>query len=449
VVGVASLIAAGCASQTDEGNTPATGSGECPAVGTKPASQGEVTYWSMWTQGEPQQQVLQAGFDCFTKETGTTVKVQWLGRKMLTQNVAPALNTDNVPDLIDQDISQITAAVGAPGGLADISDVMGMKNGEGDKTVGDVIDKKYWDFPENTIETGQVLVPYELLTNAWWYNKDQVKDFKKPETTEDLFALFDASKQAGRAAVSQDGDIDFYNAYFFTQWAEKYVGAGGILKAARDKSGDVWKSDASFLKAAQLVEKLGKGGYLIDGWDANKFPNIQNQWADGKSDYLFVGSWVTSEASEYLKKAAGGAAEKKLNFGSFPMPMPEGATHQTVEQMPIGFALTKKAKNPEGSKALVAYMTNKANIEGFSSEANNLVPRADVDAPAELADVKAALDDPKAETVIFMDSIDGAEPDWTKEVFYPLNNSLLKGQITGQQFVDQISAKSKAFWANK
>ncbi len=41
-----------------------------------------------------------------------------------------------------------------------------------------------------------------------------ITDFKAPETTEDLFALFDDAKEDGTAAVSQDGDIDFYNAYF-------------------------------------------------------------------------------------------------------------------------------------------------------------------------------------------------------------------------------------------
>ena len=141
---------------------------------------------------------------------------------MLTQNVAPSLNTDEVPDLIDQDISQVQAAVAGPGGLQDVSDVMDMKVSEGDSTVADVMAPNYYEFPENKLaDGGQMLVPYEMLSNAWWFMTDKVEDFEAPETTDDLFALFDKAKEDGMAAVSQDGDIDFYNAYFFSRWAEQ------------------------------------------------------------------------------------------------------------------------------------------------------------------------------------------------------------------------------------
>jgi raffinose/stachyose/melibiose transport system substrate-binding protein len=290
-----------------------------------------------------------------------------------------------------------------------------------------------------------MLVPYEVLTNGWWYDKSAVKGFEPPKTTEDLFALLDNAKKDGTAAVAQDGDIDFYNAYFFTQWAEQHVGAGGVLDAALDKSGATWKSEPGFLKAAQLVERLAKGGYFIDGWDASKFPNVQNRWADGDAAYLFVGSWITSEADAYLKKQSGGA-EVDFEFGSFPMPLAEGATHQTVEQMPIGFGVTKKAKNAEATKALIAYTLNKENISPISDVAQNLVPRTDVAAPTALADIKAHLDDPESEPVVFMDAMDGQAADWTKEVFYPLNNRLLKGELSAQEFIDQLSSKSKSFY---
>ncbi len=42
-----------------------------------------------------------------------------------------------------------------------------------------------------------------------------------------------------------------------------------------------------------------------------------------------------------------------------------------------------------------------------------------------------------------MDAIDGQAPDWTKEVFYPLNNQLLKGEISADDFITQIAAQTK------
>lgn len=40
----------------------------------------ELTYWSMWTNTEPQGQVLQAAVDAWSEETGATVTIEWKGR---------------------------------------------------------------------------------------------------------------------------------------------------------------------------------------------------------------------------------------------------------------------------------------------------------------------------------------------------------------------------------
>lgn len=446
------LALAGCgnASGTDETALPGASqylSAPCPAAGTKPASK-ELTYWSMWTADEPQGKVLKHAIDCFTKQTGVRVNVQWFGRKLLTQNVAPALNTDNVPDLIDQDVNQVRAAVVAPGGTQNVDDVLTMKVGEGDKTVKDVLAPSSYKMPQNKDAAGhQFLVPYELLSNAWWYNKDQVKDFQAPKTMNDLFALFDKAKSSGKAAISQDADIDFYNSYFFSQFAERYVGGGNVAKAAEDKTGQLWKTDPGYLKAAQLVERLANGKYFINGWDASKFPQVQQRWADGESDYLFVGSWAPSETREYLSKQGGGNA---INYGSFQFPMPDGATHDIVEQLPIGFSVTAKAKHAEAAKAFIAYVLNKDILKGIPAVADNLTPRPDLAVPSDLTDVKTVLDDQKKEHVIDMDGIDGMfGGKYVAEVFYPLDNDLLKGKITAQQFIEQMSSKTADYWKHQ
>jgi raffinose/stachyose/melibiose transport system substrate-binding protein len=402
----------------------------------------------MWNKDEPQGKVVQKAIDCFSQKTGVKVTVQWLGRKFLTQNVAPALNTDTVPDLIDQDISQVKAAVVDSGGTQPLDDVLSMKVGEGDKTVKDVIPAQFYDLKQNKDANGKIFeVPYEVLSNAWWYDKNKQKDLVEPKTTEDLFTLFDKAKQAGRPAVSQDGDIDFYNAYYFTQIAGKYVGAGGIEKAADDKSGQLWKTEPGLLKAAQYTEKIAKGGYFVDGWDAGKFPQIQQRWADGEADFLFVGSWGPSETREYLNKQGGGTA---INYGSFQFPLPEGAKHDTIEFLPIGWAVTSKAKNPEAAKAFIAYFANKDILRGIPAVADNLAPRPELPVPDDLKSLNTSLNDPKKEKVVFMDSLDSLySGTYVKNVFYPLNNDLLKGKISAQQFVDGMAAKSAEYWKNK
>ncbi|OZM70952.1 sugar ABC transporter substrate-binding protein [Amycolatopsis antarctica] len=418
----------------------------CPEVGTKPATDKEFSYWSMWTEDEPQGKVMSKAIKCFTEKTGVKINVQWQGRKGYTQNLVPALNTDNVPDLFDQDVSKVSAAVMQPGGTQSMDDVFDMKVGEGEKTVKDVLDPTSYDFPQNKDTSGaNFMVPYELQSSAWWYNKDKIPDFQPPKTMPELIAAFDKAKAAGGGPVAQDGDIPFYNMYFFTQIAERFVGSGGLYQAATDKTGQAWKSEPGYLKAAEETAKIPP--YFIEGWDAAKFPQVQQRWADGEASFLYVGSWVPSETREYLGKQGGGAA---INYGSFQFPMPEGATKDTIEQMSIGFSVTKKAKHPEAAKAFSAYMLNKDILIGMTSVADNLVPRTDLPVPDDLKDLKTAFDDPKKEKVLQYDGLDGiAGGKWATEVFDPLNLELLKGSINAQQFVDGLSAKSAEFWKSQ
>ncbi len=82
--------------------------------------------------------------------------------------------------------------------------------------------------------------------------------------------------------------------------------------------------------------------------------------------------------------------------------------------------------------------------------ADNLHPRAELPVPDDLKQLNTALTDPKKEKVIFMDSIDSLyEGNYVKNVFYPLNNDLLKGKITASEFIDQIGPKTADFWKSR
>ncbi|WP_216215768.1 ABC transporter substrate-binding protein [Amycolatopsis aidingensis] len=448
------LAAAGCGTDTGAGLSENTlpGAAEyfetpCPEPGTQPEGE-RLRYWSMWTADEPQGRVLRHAIECFENKTGVTVDVQWLGRKVLTQNVAPALNTDEVPDLIDQDLSQMNAAIVAPGGTQSVQDVLGMKVGEGDKTVEDVLASYSYQLPQNTDADGErFLIPYELITNAWWYDRNTVQDFSPPQTIDEMFALFDKAKANGMAAVSQDGDIKFYNSYFFTQLAARFVGPGGLAEAAADRSGQAWKAEPGFLAAAKIVERLAKGGYFVEGWNASKFPQVQQRWADGESAYIYNGSWLPSEAREYLGKQGGG---RELDFGSFQFPMPEGATHDIVEVLPIGFSVPAKARDAGTAKAFIAYVLHKDILQGIPTVSDNLAPRPDLKVPDDLADAKAALDDESKEHTLVMDGLDGLfGGTYVDNVFFPADDALLNGKLTAREFVDQLARESAEYWRSR
>ncbi|WP_433236199.1 ABC transporter substrate-binding protein [Streptosporangium sp. CA-135522] len=415
----------------------------CPEAGTKPVTDKELVYWSMWTKDEPQGKVVRYIADCFTKKTGVKVSIQWLGRAYLRQNLVPALSTDTVPDLFDQDLTNIKAAVVSAGGTQPVDDVLDMKTGDG--TVRDVLPAAYHDTPAAKNDGKLFAVPYIVLSDAWWYNKRQVTDFKAPKTMDELFALFEASKKAGRPALALDGDISYYAAWFFDQIASRHVGPGGLAKAAQDRTGRLWKSEPGFLKAAEHTAKIGS--YLIDGWDASKFPQVQQRWADGDADYLFMGSWGPAETRQYLVKQGDGQA---IDYGSFQFPMPEGATHDVIEVQQIGFGVTAKAEHPQAAKAFIAYLLNRSMLAGIPVVADSLTPRKDLPVPGDLADLKKALDDPAKTHTAMMDGVDGvAGGKFADQVFFPNDNDLLKGRLTPQQFVDKMAEATATFWKSQ
>lgn len=418
----------------------------CPDLGLKFSGK-SFSFWSSWTEQEPQAEVLKKAISCFEETTGAKVDVQWLGRASITQNVLPALSTDKVPDLVDSDIERLGAALISTGAVQSLEDVLSMKVGEGDKTVKDVLAPKALDVPQGLDEAGDhTFVPGLIFGDAWWYNKNLVKDFEKPTTIDDMFELFDKAKDSGIAAVAQDGDVSFYNAYFYTTLAEQFVGAGGLTAAASDKTGESWTKEPGLLESAKIVERLASGDYLVDGWDAGKFPQGQQGWADGNAAYNFNGTWLPVEIGEYLKKSPGSAA---VEFGSFQMPAPDGATHNVVEAQPAGYVIPKKAANADVAKAFIAYSLNKDLLRGFPAMTNNITARPDLEVPDNLKDVQAAIDSAE-ELTIFEDGLGSlAGGTYASEVFWPNSDALLKGKLSAEEFVEEMAAETKTFWAKQ
>ncbi|GLW78396.1 ABC transporter substrate-binding protein [Actinokineospora globicatena] len=418
---------------------------QCPDAGIRPNGDKEFTYWSMWNADEPQGRVLSKAIRCFTDKTGVKVNVLWLGRDLLTRNVAPALNTGTVPDLFDQDVSQVMASVVSAGGTQPVEDVLDYRVGEGDLKVRDVLPVASYDFPQNKGPDGKIFeIPYVVFGSAWWYDRTVAGRVVAPKTTDELFQLFDNAKSTGIAALAQDGDRSTSNAALFTQAAVRYLGAGGLTRAAQDKTGDVWRNDVGLYQAAEFVEKIATGRYLIPGWDSAKYPTLQHRWATGEAAYLSLPGWVPSETKEYLAKKGD---DRTVSLASFPFPQPPAATHTVAERVPVGFAVAAKAKNPGAAKAFIAYVLNKDILSGVPAVADNLTPRADLPVPESQKDIRAGLTDPAVEQALYLDGVNAvAGGRWVETVLYPLTDSLLRGNISAADFIDAVADKQVKFW---
>lgn len=392
-------------------------------------AQDSITYWSMWNSGEPQQKVIQKAIDQFTEETGIGVKVQWIGRDNL-KKLAPTLNSPVTPaDLVDGAQRNIRAILVSTGNQTDLSPVYGAEiPGEAGKTVGSVIPEKY--LQSITADGQKWLVPYEVITSQWWYDSAFLPDLEKapPENWSDFVALLDKEKSKGAAPLALDGDISNFNLYYFAEIAVRHLGPSKLREAVADPTGEALK-DPRILKTAEQIEALVKGSYFAPGYDASKWPAMQQLWATNKAALIFNGPWIVSETSSY--------AVPGFKPRSFPMPAVGEGSHQTQEVSFIGFAVPKKARNAEAAQKFIAYFLQKDRLAGIASEAKNLTPRTDIAVPDELAAAKQAIET-SPEVHSQFDGLIDVDADYTNKVLIPLVNDLVFGVKSAKEFQDAL-----------
>lgn len=417
-------VLGGC-STTPQGTAGASGSGG-----------GGLTYWSMWKQGEPQQQVLDAAITAFKASTGITVDVQWQGRDVL-KKLLPALTGNDVPDLVDQEAGPVQSALVSLEQARDLTDAYAEPiPGEGGATVGSVIPERYRAL--TTAGTTQFMVPYELISSAFWYDAHRLGEVadRRPTDWASFTALLAKRKAAGDAPLAVDGDIGFYNSYYTVYGLLRVLGVGGVNKLVADKTGAGW-DDRRVLDVGTKIESLVSNGYFIKGYDGSKYPAIEQRWATGDADFYYAGTWTPSETSSYQSK---GFVVDSFQFPSF-----GGPGDGSVETGMLGFAVPTKAKNYDAAKKFMAFVLAKQNLTGIATVAQNLTPREDIAAPKELESVQRALKSAPSVHRPY-DGIDADFANYTPSVFEPINTKLLFGQIDAPAWVQQLKTETVRYW---
>ncbi|MBR7831012.1 extracellular solute-binding protein [Actinospica sp. MGRD01-02] len=421
------LAATACASDSSSGS------------GSRSSGGGSFTYWSMWKESEPQAKVIKAAIAAFTKDTGVQVTVQWKGRQVVKQ-LGPTLNTAHVPaDLVDSSDRFAYSGLQAVGQALDLTPVLSAAvPGESGK-VSDVIPKHYLDLATTSGVLWQM--PYEILTTQIWYNGRSLPSVaaNPPGTWAEFTALIASRKSArgGSGPLALDGDIADYSAYWTYFAVLRELGAGAFAAAAADKTGASFESPG-FLTAFGRIEALVAGGDFVPGYDGSKWPAVQDGWAGGKSDFLLLGTFAPSETQSF--------ASSGFTYRSFPFPAVAAGGDESQDISLIGFSIPKKARNAAAAQRFIAYFLAKARLEGISAQAGNLTPRADIAAPAQLADAQKALSSGKV--VKALDGVKETAADWYTKVFCPLNTTFLDGGQTAAQFAAKLKSGTAQYWSN-
>ncbi|MFI6325020.1 ABC transporter substrate-binding protein [Nonomuraea sp. NPDC050556] len=394
----------------------------------------EFTFWSMHKQDEPRAKIVQAAAAEFTKATGIKVNIVFQGRENI-KKLQPTLVSGNVPaDLVDNGQSNILNLMQVTGQAKDLSAVYQQKAGTEGGTVGDAVPDGYEKLI--TDKGAKYMVPTTLHTWQVWYDGARLPEVaaKPPQTFDELIAALDASKAVGRPAIAVDGDILGYVAQWVSHSMMRELGPGGFAKVLTDKSGAGF-DNPGVLKAAQNIERIAKGKYMIDGWDTSKFPAIQQKWAQGQADFLFLGSYGPGETAE--------VAGPKFAYRSFPFPK-TAAGFASNEVNLFGFAVPAKAKNAENAEKFIAFFMDKKWLGQIPGAEKVLTVRTDTDTPPQLADVKKVLD-AGGDVHLQLDGV-STMADWKTKIYDPMCKDLFGGKISAADFVAQLKTKTVDWW---
>ncbi|SDL80330.1 ABC transporter substrate-binding protein [Tessaracoccus oleiagri] len=427
---VAALVAlSACGGDTGNATDPGGQGGDS----AKPES---ISYWSHWKEGENQQKVLAEAIAAWEEETGITVEAQWQGRT-ITQKLTPALNTNNVPDLVDSSFARLAPVLAETGQYASMQPAF-EKTLEDDTSVADLIPKKYIEGSGLQIDGEPWMLPYTISSEAIWFNGAQHPELKEspPKTWDEFTALLDDLKAAGEVPLALDGDIGGYNAMWFVSGYVREHGPGSFAELVADESGESWKSD-EVRAMAERVEALVQQDVFIDGYNASKFPAQQQEWATNKAALLLNGSWIPTETGTY--------AAEGFEFASFPMPTEQQDKVYTRTDF-IGFAIPSKSDAVDWAADLAAFTLQKEYQEKFASEAKVLPVRDDIEVSPELAGVMSEIE--KADAV-YQQNDAVSHPGYIEKVFWPIHNELVLGNIGADEFINRMAEAQAQYWQDQ
>ena len=396
---------------------------------------GEFEYWCYWEKGHVNDQYIRSIIVDFEKETGIKVNITNPGRDVLNK-IRPAILEGDPPDLFDGHGIEMWPALIKDELLMSTEDLY---TGPTYDDSGTLQDQFFEGIGQSWAVNGvRYFVPYATHTSVIWYNKAlfEEKGFEVPTNWDDLITICDQLKADGLAPFTED-NVDFYNAYYYYSFANRISGPNVFYDAAMDPTGEGW-DNPELLEAAQWIEKLVKSGYFIKGWEGYVWPAGQIDFVQGKAAMLLCGSWVVNETFDKVGE--------DFEFGAFAFPLVSGGKGELndVEFTTLGFGIPNEAKNSELAKEFIRFaLQPEYQGKWFDTYYYPAITGLGDQAPAEIKDVVDIMES-AGSTHEMYDGLQ-AEAEWWTTVFLPLDDKLMFGNITAEEFIESVKAGTIKF----
>ena len=430
---------AGCGGSNDTAEAPAADSGETAET---PAAEISVAAIETAYGSEMWQQVAEA----FTAETG--IKVNLTTDKNLEDVIGPAMQGGEFPDVIHLATGReagLTEQFIKDNNIADITDVLSMTVPGEDVTVADKIAGGFTETSlTNPYGDGKTYLapmfysPCGLFYNAGLFAE---KGWEVPTTWDEMWELGDKAMEEGIYLFTYP-TTGYFDAFLYALMYT--VGGPEFFDAATHYEDGIWDT-AEAQECFDIIAKLATYTNPITPAQANDQDFTQNQQLvlDNKALFMPNGTWIVGEMAE-APRAEG------FQWGMTALPAAtEGGdrySYTWFEQawIPAG------AENIDAAKQFIAFLYSDTACEIFAAagaiqpvlgiadtlEGDNQMFYSIYDDGA-----KAAMGNFASYTAV-------AGLGTVREVFMDPVNSLVNGEITEEQWIENIKTASAQMLAN-
>jgi ABC-type glycerol-3-phosphate transport system substrate-binding protein len=401
----------------------------------EPAEPVTLTYWSYLSETEPLAEILAGNVKTWNENNpNVQVEVSWIGRESITK-LRTALLSGEAPDILSHSSSELYPSVVAEG--------LAYQLDEAFKTPGYNTDQAWGDTFVNLAphtDGHHYLVPQGYYTSGIYYN---IKLFEKyglepPETWGEFLEVCQALKENGATPLAVNGAFSFFPSWYFVWLSSRIVGGEQFRAAAQDPTGEAW-SDPGFLEAAQQVQYLVDNGYFQDGYEGTNWPGAETLFAEGNVGMYLTGTWFVAEISDKVGE--------DWEMAVIPFPTVEGGKgdQSAAEAWSNAWLILKDSPNADAAIEFLKYMTSPEAQAEYGTVGTPAAVKG-VPLPRYNEGQNAILENAD---VIYprLHGIQDDNPEWVTSVFWVVDDQLIFGQLTAEEFIETLKQEQAAFFS--
>jgi ABC-type glycerol-3-phosphate transport system substrate-binding protein len=402
----------------------------------------ELTYWSFWNEPEPQAAVIKSLIAEYeAAHPDVHFNIAWNGRQNQT-TVRNALTGGTNIDLMDADMDGLNGGLAGQGAALPLDELLASASPDGEGALSDVF---YQPLLKNAAINGTTSqVPYAFYTYQIFYNKGLMAKAginEVPTNWADFVSAMEAVKTSGSNAIAVESDIAFYNINWFNYLLARIAGPDFLVKAVEDKTGESWR-DPAVRQALELEAALWVDGLIPAESKGYQWPAAQETLAFGETAAELVGSWLPIELADKV--------DDGFEWGALNFPMIEGGKGDINDTIiyAVSFAVPKDAENGEVAQDFIKFALSKASQGKMAAEAKIGVANASVEWADVIADSRVAV--ANATSLLSENlGLKVAYTDFSANIYEAMHNKVFLGQITADEFIDQMAEQTVNYWANR